>query len=79
MSATLSKAQIQARAAALGDWFHNIDLAGVPTAPNHFLNDYPNVKWRRFEHAVPGDLTGKSEAVKPGARGLRVVIDRIEP
>jgi cytochrome c-type biogenesis protein CcmH len=26
-----------------------------------------------------GDLTGKSEAVKPGAKGLRVVIDRIEP
>ena len=26
-----------------------------------------------------GDLSGKSEAVKPGAKGLRVVIDRIEP
>ncbi len=26
-----------------------------------------------------GDLTGKSEAVKPGAKRLRVVIDRIEP
>ncbi len=26
-----------------------------------------------------GDLTGKSEAVKPGAKGLRVVIDRVEP
>ncbi len=26
-----------------------------------------------------GDLTGKSEPVKPGAKGLRVVIDRIEP
>ena len=57
---TLSKAEIRARAAALGDWFHNIDLNGVPTAPNHFLNDYPNVKWRRFEHAIPADLTGRS-------------------
>ena len=26
-----------------------------------------------------GDLTGKSAAVKPGAKGVRVVIDRIEP
>jgi tRNA (mo5U34)-methyltransferase len=57
---TLTKAQIRRRAAELGDWFHNIDLGGVPTAPNHFLNDYPNVKWRRFEHAIPSDLTGKT-------------------
>lgn len=26
-----------------------------------------------------GDLTGKSAAVKPGAKGLRIVIDQIEP
>ena len=56
----LSKAQIRQRAAALGDWFHNIDLDGVPTAPHHFLNDYPNVKWRRFRHAIPDDLSGKT-------------------
>jgi tRNA (mo5U34)-methyltransferase len=49
-----------ARVAALGEWFHNIDLDGVPTAPNHFLNDYPNVKWQRFQHAIPEDLTGKT-------------------
>jgi tRNA (mo5U34)-methyltransferase len=45
---------------ALGDWFHNIDLNGVKTAPNHFLGDYPGVKWRRFADALPQDLTGKS-------------------
>ncbi len=56
----LSTAEIQARIAELGDWFHNMDLAGVPTAPNHFLNDYPNVKWRRFAHAIPEDLAGRS-------------------
>jgi tRNA (mo5U34)-methyltransferase len=44
----------------LGDWFHNLDLAGVKTAPQHFLGDYPNVKWRAFAHAVPGDLRGKT-------------------
>jgi tRNA (mo5U34)-methyltransferase len=45
---------------ALGPWFHNIDLGGVATAPNHFLGDYPAVKWRRFCHAIPHDLTGKT-------------------
>jgi len=29
--------------------------------------------------AGKGDLTGKSAAVKPGAKGLRIVIDRIDP
>src|SRR3954464_15623679 len=60
MTLGLSKDQIRSRAAALGEWFHNIDLDGVPTAPNHFLNDYPNVKWRRFEHAIPADLSGRT-------------------
>ena len=47
-------------AAALGPWFHNIDLGGVQTAPDHFLGDYPAVKWRRFAHAIPADLSGKT-------------------
>lgn len=29
--------------------------------------------------AAKGDLTGKSAAVKPGAKGLRIVIDQVEP
>ncbi|HJU15596.1 MAG TPA: TIGR04290 family methyltransferase [Stellaceae bacterium] len=52
--------EIRAAAAALGPWFHNIDLCGVATAPDHFLGDYPAVKWRRFADALPADLTGKS-------------------
>jgi tRNA (mo5U34)-methyltransferase len=44
----------------LGSWFHNIDLKGVQTAPDHFLGDYPALKWRRFAHAIPYDLSGKS-------------------
>jgi tRNA (mo5U34)-methyltransferase len=44
----------------LGDWFHNIDLFGVSTAPNHFLGDFPNVKWKHIEHAIPSDLKGAS-------------------
>src|SRR3954468_10927824 len=51
---------IAQRIAELGEWFHNIDLDGHPTAPNHFLGDYPAVKWRRFADAVPADLSGKT-------------------
>ncbi len=43
---------------ALGDWFHNIDLRGIQTAPNHFLGDFPNVKWRHISPALPLDLNG---------------------
>jgi len=56
----MSPVEIEKRVHELGDWFQNIDLGGVPTAPNHFLGDYPNIKWRGFAHAIPADLTGKS-------------------
>ena len=48
------------RVQALGDWFHNLRLRGVETAPHHFLGDYPAVKWKRFAHAIPSDLHGWS-------------------
>src|SRR5205085_6281946 len=51
---------IPTRIAELGDWFHNIDLRGHATAPNHFLGDYPAYKWRRFESSIPADLRGKT-------------------
>lgn len=55
-----SPEEIRAKVEAMGPWFHNLDLNGVRTAPGHFLGDYPAVKWRRFAHALPADLTGKS-------------------
>jgi tRNA (mo5U34)-methyltransferase len=57
---TLSQEQIRTQIEKLGPWFHNLDLQGVPTAPEHFLGDYPAVKWRRFSAALPQDLHGKS-------------------
>jgi tRNA (mo5U34)-methyltransferase len=56
----LSQDEVRERIAALGPWFHNIDLGGVATAPDHFLGDYPSTKWRTFAHAVPADLTNRS-------------------
>lgn len=51
---------IRDRIRELGEWFHNINLGGVQTAPNHFLGDYPAIKWERFAHALPEDLSGKT-------------------
>lgn len=44
----------------LGVWFQNIDLNGIKTAPDHFLGDYPSVKWRKFSAEIPEDLSGKT-------------------
>jgi tRNA (mo5U34)-methyltransferase len=55
-----SRQEIVAGLRGLGPWFHNIDLHGVPTAPDHFLGDYPAFKWRGFAAAVPDDLTGRT-------------------
>src|SRR3954463_7374833 len=57
---TMTSEQIETRVHELGPWFHNLDLNGVKTAPEHFLGDYPAVKWKGFEHAIPRDLRGKS-------------------
>src|SRR5829696_368658 len=55
---SLTRDEIQQRVRALGKWFHNMNLRGVWTAPDHFLGDYPHIKFRNFEHAVPADLRG---------------------
>jgi len=59
-AANLTREEIKTQVQALGRWFHNIDLKGVKTAPDHFLGDYPSVKFDAFKHAIPADLTGKS-------------------
>ncbi len=51
---------IRDRARALGPWVHNMDLRGIRPAPEHFLGDYPMVKWERFQDSLPADLTGKT-------------------
>lgn len=48
--------ELARRVLELGDWFHNLDLKGVSTAPRHFLGDFPRVKWRQLAHALPQDL-----------------------
>ena len=59
-STLFSPEHLQQQIADLGDWFHNINLRGVWTAPQHFLGDYPNVKWKHLCSALPQDLSGAS-------------------
>src|SRR3954447_25034727 len=56
----MSPEQIRERVGELGQWFHNLDLRGVQTAPQHALGDYPSCKWRHFAHALPADLRGRT-------------------
>lgn len=55
-----TRGEIEDGVRKLGDWFQNLDLYGVRTAPAHFLGDFPTIKWKRFSHVIPEDLTGKS-------------------
>jgi len=59
-STRMTAQEIRRRIAELGDWFQNLRLQGVETAPDHFLGDYPVFKWRRFEASIPHDLRGKT-------------------
>ena len=58
MATSLSVSEIQQKITELGPWFHNLNLQGVQTAPDHFLGDYPSSKWRNFRDALPADLSG---------------------
>ncbi len=53
-------ATLERRIRDMGPWFHNLRIGGIETAPDHFLGDYPQMKWRGFSHVVPEDLSGRS-------------------
>lgn len=57
-SASIDREELARRIDELGEWFHNLDLHGVATAPNHFLGDFPNIKWKYISAAIPQDLGG---------------------
>ena len=52
--------ELASRITELGEWFHNLNLRGVQTAPHHFLGDFPNIKWVQIADAITQDLTGAS-------------------
>ena len=62
------KAVLAEQIRRLGNWFHNIDLLGVPTAPDHFLGDFPTIKWRHLAPAIPENLAG-ADVLDAGCNG----------
>jgi len=57
---TIPRTELEERIDALAPWFHNMNLHGIWTAPDHFLGDYPGAKFKRFAPHLPQDLSGKS-------------------
>ncbi|HEY9578236.1 MAG TPA: TIGR04290 family methyltransferase [Rhizorhapis sp.] len=55
-----NNAALRARVESLAPWFHNIELDGIATAPDHFLHDYPANKFSTFADVLPSNLQGKS-------------------
>lgn len=56
----LKQQDIEEQIVELGPWFHNMRLAGFETAPDHFLGDYPSVKFAHFRQSIGADLRGKT-------------------
>jgi tRNA (mo5U34)-methyltransferase len=55
-----AESELRREIAHLAPWFHNLELRGVETAPDHFLGNYPRDNWHRFAHAMPDDLSGRT-------------------
>ena len=56
----MTRASIAERIKELGPWFHQMELGGVATAPDHFLGDYPSVKYAHFRNSLRRDMSGMS-------------------
>jgi tRNA (mo5U34)-methyltransferase len=57
---SIPPSQLSERIHELGEWFHNLDLFGIKTAPHHFLGDFPAIKWQQISPAIPEKLDGAS-------------------
>ncbi len=55
-----SRGEIRREVEALGPWFHDLNLDGVRTAPDHPLGNFLRDLWRTVEPAFPADMTGKT-------------------
>lgn len=51
---------VEGRVRELGPWFHDLDLHGVRTAPDHPLGGFLRDLWSQVEPAFPADMSGKT-------------------
>ena len=60
MITAAGSSELEERIRALGPWFHDLDLGGVRTAPQHPLGNFLEDLWTQVEPAFPTDMTGKT-------------------
>ena len=52
--------ELEDRVRSLGPWFHDLDLHGVRTAPDHPLGGFLRDLWKQVAPAFPADMSGKT-------------------
>ena len=57
---TTTATTLEERVRALDPWFHDLELNGVRTAPEHPLGNFLRDLWAQVEPAFPADMTGKT-------------------
>ncbi len=57
-SGAWERADVEQRVRELGPWFHNLNLAGVQTAPDHPLGNFLEEMWWHVNQHLPADMTG---------------------
>lgn len=57
---TLDLERVEAEVRRLGPWFHDLNLHGVRTAPDHPLGNFLQHLWATVEPVFPADMTGLS-------------------
>jgi tRNA (mo5U34)-methyltransferase len=53
-----ARSGLEAEIRVLGPWFHDLDLHGVRTMPEHPLGGFLSDLWEMVEPAFPADMTG---------------------
>lgn len=57
---TWDRSELARRVRELGPWFHDLDLQGVRTAPDHPLGNFLQEIWWHVDQYLPADMTGLS-------------------
>jgi len=57
-TAVPEQSEIRERVRELGPWFHDLEIRGIRTAPDHPLGSFLQELWTQVEPAFPQDMTG---------------------
>ena len=52
--------EVRRKVQELGPWFHDLEIHGVRTAPDHPLGSFLRDLWQQVGPAFPADMTGKT-------------------